>query len=151
MKSLSKENIDLVQRTIGAYFSGDESALRAAAHDDITVTTRPDQPDARDHHGTDGLLEFLGEWAEAWADYSFDVLRVSDQEDRVYLTARQSGHGKRSGIPIDDEVTFVFSLRGGRIVRLQMFATEQQALAAFEAPHDRGATTPAIEREQASS
>lgn len=151
MNSLSKENIDLVQRTIGAYFSGDEFALREAAHDDITVTTRPDQPDARDHHGTDGLLDFLGEWAEAWEDYSFDVLRVWDQGDRVYLTARQSGHGKRSGIPIDGEVTFVFSLRDSRIVRLQMFATEQLALLAVEAAHDRGPTTPAAEREQASS
>jgi len=139
---MSEENVDLVRRTIGAYFSGDESALREAVRDDVTVTTRPDQPDARDHHGTDGLLEFLGEWAEAWENYSFDVLRVWDQGDRVYLTARQGGHGKRSGVPIDDEVTFVFSVRDGRIARLQMFATEQQALLVAGAGRDRGASMP---------
>jgi ketosteroid isomerase-like protein len=148
---MSRENVDLVQATIAAYFSGDESALHRAAHTDIVVTTRPDQPDARDHHGTAGLIEFLGEWAETWEEYSFEVLRVWDEQDRVYLTARQSGHGKRSGIPIDDEVTFVFSIREDRIARLQMFATEQEALSSAAAPRGSDATTEGVPRSREGS
>jgi ketosteroid isomerase-like protein len=148
---LSSENADLVQATIGAYFSGDESALYRAAHSDIVVTTRPDQPDARDHHGTAGLIEFLGEWAEAWEEYSFEVLRVWDEQDRVYLTARQGGHGKRSGIPIDDEVTFVFSMREGRIARLQMFATEREALSSAGSTRGSDATTEDVPRSREGS
>jgi ketosteroid isomerase-like protein len=105
--------------------------LRAIVDPEVTVTTRPDQPDVSDHHGVDGLIAFLGEWAEAWAEYTFEVQRVRNLGDLVIASARQRGQGKRSGVPIDDEVTFVFSVRNGRIVRLQMFGVEQQALEAL--------------------
>jgi ketosteroid isomerase-like protein len=128
---MSQENVEIVQGAFAAYFRGDEPGLRAIADPEVTVTTRPDQPDVSDHHGVDGLIAFLGEWAEAWEEYTFEVLRVRDVDDLVIATARQRGQGKRSGIPIDDEVTFVFSVRNERIVRLQMFGREQQALDAL--------------------
>jgi ketosteroid isomerase-like protein len=124
-------NVEIVQRAFAAYFRGDEPELRAITDSEITVTTRPDQPDVRDHHGVDGLIAFLGEWAEAWDEYSFEVLRVRDVGDAVLATARQRGQGKRSGVPVDYTVTFAFSLRNGKIVRLQMFGVEQQALDAL--------------------
>jgi ketosteroid isomerase-like protein len=124
---MSQQSIELVQAALAAYFRGDELALRELAAPDFTVTTRVDQPDRRDHRGVDGLIEFLGEWADAWDEYSFEVLRVWDLGDSVFMTARQRGQGKRSGVPIDGEVTFAFTLRDGRIDRLQMFAGEQEA------------------------
>jgi ketosteroid isomerase-like protein len=129
---MSRENVDLVQQAFAAYFRGDELALRELADADITVTTRPTQPDVADHHGFDGLTAVLGEWAEAWDEYTFEILDVRDAGDVVIATARQGGKGKRSGLPIHDEVTFAFSLRSGRIARLQMFGSEQEALAALE-------------------
>jgi ketosteroid isomerase-like protein len=128
---MSKENVEIVQNAFAAYFSGDEPTLRLITDPEVIVTTRPDQPDVRDHHGTDGLIAFLGEWAEAWDEYSFEVLQVRDVGDVVLATARQRGQGKRSGVPVDYEVTFAFSLRKGKIVRLQMFGVEQQALDAY--------------------
>ena len=128
---MSQENVEVVQSAFAAYFRGDEPTLRAITDPDVVVTTRPDQPDVRDHHGTDGLIAFLGEWAEAWDEYSFEVLKVRDVGDVVLATARQRGQGKLSGVPVDYEVTFAFSLRDGKIVRLQMFGAEQQALDAF--------------------
>jgi ketosteroid isomerase-like protein len=128
---MSQENVEIVQRAFAAYFRGDESDLRALTDPDVMITTRPDQPDVRDHHGVDGLIAFLGEWAEAWDEYSFEVLQVRDVGYAVLATARQRGQGKRSGVPVDHEVTFAFSLRDGRIVRLQMFGVEKQALDAL--------------------
>jgi ketosteroid isomerase-like protein len=128
---VSQENIRIVQGAFAAYFRGDEQGLRAIVDPEVTVTTRPDQPDVSDHHGVDGLIAFLGEWAEAWDEYTFEVQRVREVGDLVIASTRQRGQGKRSGVPIDDEVTFVFSVRNGRIVRLQMFGVEQQALEAL--------------------
>jgi ketosteroid isomerase-like protein len=128
---MSEENARIVQGAFAAYFRGDEPGLRGIVDADVTVTTRPDQPDVSDHHGVEGLIAFLGEWAEAWDEYTFEVLRMRNVGDLVIASARQRGQGKRSGVPIDDEVTFVFSVRNGRIVRLQMFGVEQQALEAL--------------------
>lgn len=128
---MSQQNVEIVQRAFAAYFRGDEPDLRAITDPDVTVTTRPDQPDVRDHHGVDGLIAFLGEWGDAWDEYSFEVVRVRDFEDVVLAIARQRGQGKRSGVPVDYEVTFAFTLRRGKIVRLQMFGFEQQAVDAL--------------------
>jgi ketosteroid isomerase-like protein len=128
---MSQENVEIVQRAFAAYFRGDEPALRALVDADDMVTTRPDQPDVSDHHGVDGLIAFLDEWPEMWDDYSFEVVRMRDLADLVIATVRQRGQGKRSGIPIDDEVTFAFSVMNGRIFRLQMFGVERQALDAL--------------------
>jgi ketosteroid isomerase-like protein len=128
---MSQENVDVVQGAIAAYFRGDDQALREIAAADVTVTTRPDQPDVRDHRGVDGLIAFLGEWVDAWDDYSIEILHYRDLGNNVIATARQRGQGKRSGVPIDGEVTFAFSLRQGKLVRLQMFGDEQQTLEAL--------------------
>ena len=42
---------------------------------------------------------------ESWDDYSFEVVRIWGTNDAVFVP-RQHGRGKRSGVPIDDEVTF---------------------------------------------
>jgi ketosteroid isomerase-like protein len=128
---MSQQNIELVQAALAAYFRSDEQALRELAEPGVTITTRRDQPDHREHHGVDGLIAYLGEWADAWEEYSFDVLRMRDSGDSVLMTARQRGKGKRSGVPIDGEVTFAFTLRDGRIARVQMFGGEEEALGAL--------------------
>jgi ketosteroid isomerase-like protein len=128
---MSQQNIELMLAALAAYFGGDEQALRELTAPGVTVTTRPDQPDHREHHGVDGLIAFLGEWAEAWDEYSFEVVQIRDSADWVFMTARQRGQGKLSGVPIDGEVTFAFTVRDGRIARLQMFGGEQEALGAL--------------------
>jgi ketosteroid isomerase-like protein len=128
---MSEEHVEIVQRAFAAYFRGDEPGLSALVDPDAMVTTRPDQPDVSDHHGVDGLIAFLDEWAEMWDDYSFEVMRIRDLADLAIATVRQRGRGKGSGIAIDDEVTFVFSVMNGRIFRLQMFGVERQALEAL--------------------
>jgi uncharacterized protein len=127
---MSQENLDLVQAALAAYFQSNEQALRELTASDITVTTNPDQPDFREYHGFKGLLQVLGDWTDTWDDYSFEVTRMRGVGDFVLVVARQRGQGKRSGVPIDDELTFVFNARGGKILRLQMFAAEQEALRA---------------------
>ena len=68
-------------------------------------------------------------------DETFDELRLDAQEfvdagDRVAVRLRYYGRGKGSGAAMEGDVWFVWRLRGGRIVRWQMFSSEAEALAA---------------------
>jgi ketosteroid isomerase-like protein len=128
--AMSQENVEMVQAALAAYFRSDESTLRELTSADLVVTTRPDQPDVRDHRGFDGLIDVLGEWINMWDDFVFEVSRVWDVEDHVFIAARQRGRGKGSGAPIDDAVTFVFTVREDQVARLQMFGAEREALEA---------------------
>jgi ketosteroid isomerase-like protein len=125
---MSQPNIELVQEAMAAYFRDDEAALRKLVTADVMVTTRPDQPDVRTTHGYEGFVESTRQWIEAWKDWSFDVVRVSGTGDFVIVDANQTGEGASSGVPIEGGVTFLYTIADGRIARLQMFASERDAL-----------------------
>jgi len=125
---MSQQNIELVQEAMAAYFREDEAALRKLVTADVMVTTRPDQPDVRTSYGYEGFVESTRQWIEAWKDWSFDVVRVSETGDYVIVDANQTGQGASSGVPIEGGVAFLYTIAGGRIARLQMFASERDAL-----------------------
>ena len=127
---MSQESMDVVQAAIDAYFRGDESAMLDRAAPDIIVTQFPDQPDVRDYRGHEGLLQVMAEWIGIWDDWSVEILHIREIGDRVLVDARQRGLGKGSGAPFEVEVAFVFTVRHDKIVRWQMFHSEQQALKA---------------------
>ena len=127
---MSRENIDVVQAALDAYFRGDESAMLDRAAPDIIVTQFPDQPDVRDYRGHEGLLQVMAEWIGIWDDWSVEILHIREIGDRVLVDARQRGRGKGSGAPFEVEVAFVFTVGHDKIVRWQMFHSEQQALKA---------------------
>jgi ketosteroid isomerase-like protein len=124
---MSQRNIELVQEAMVAYFRDDQEALRELVTADVMVTTRPDQPDARTTRGYEDFLEITRQWTEAWKDWSFDVLRISETGDFVIVDANQTGQGASSGVPIEGGVTFVYTIAHGKIARLQMFASEDEA------------------------
>ena len=124
---MSQESMDVVQAAIDAYFRGDESAMLDRAAPDIIVTQFPDQPDVRDYRGHEGLLQVMAEWIGIWDDWSVEILHIREIGDRVLVDARQRGRGKGSGAPFEVEVAFVFTVRHEKIVRWQMFHSEQQA------------------------
>lgn len=128
---MSQRNIDLVQEAMAAYFRDDEAALRKLVTADVMVTTRPDQPDVRTSYGYEGFVESTRQWIEAWKDWSFDVVQVSETGDFVIVDANQTGQGVSSGVPIEGGVTFLYTIAGSRIARLQMFASERDALQAI--------------------
>src|SRR5471032_493874 len=117
---MSQENVEIVQRGFAAYLRGDIPAMLDAFAATVLVTTRPDQPDAHDFHGHAGLMEQLTEWVDTWDDFSIEILRASERGDAVIVVAHEHGRGTRSGVPMDDEVTFVFNFEAGKVSRWQM-------------------------------
>ncbi|MEA2208366.1 MAG: hypothetical protein QOF54_843 [Solirubrobacteraceae bacterium] len=125
---MSQENVEIVQRAMAAYMGNDLATVRELAAPEIVISSRPDQPDAREHHGYDGMLRASAEWLEAWDEQTFDVARVWEAEDLVFVGAHELRRGKISGISLEHESIFVFTLSQGRIVRIQIFGSEPEAL-----------------------
>ena len=65
----------------------------------------------------------------------FDVSRVDPEElfegeDRVVAFVRQTVRGGASGAPVEIRIGHLWTLRGGKAVRLQVFPEREQALEA---------------------
>jgi ketosteroid isomerase-like protein len=125
---MSQENVAIVEAVFAAYMRGDDSALRTLVAADVVISTRPDQPDVRDHHGHEGLLSMSAEWLEAWDEHVFEAGRITDRGDVVFVQTRESGRGRTSGVPMKLESTFVFTLSRGKVTALQIFSSEREAL-----------------------
>src|SRR5437763_15453989 len=101
---MSQENVEIVQAAFAAYLRHDLEAVRALVSPDIVLSPRPDQPDAWDHHGYNGLRQASAEWLGAWDGHTLEAARTWEARDGlVFMAGRESGRGKTSGIPIDTE------------------------------------------------
>ena len=125
---MSKENLRVVEAAFDAYFRGDVPTMLGQVDPSVIVRQLPDQPDPQTFYGHEGVLRSMAEWTGEWDDYSFEVRGMRGFEDSVLVSGVQRGRGKASGIQVEADVYFVFTLRDGKMVRWMMFQSEQQAL-----------------------
>jgi ketosteroid isomerase-like protein len=128
---MSQQSVEIVEAAFAAYMADDAETLRRLVSPEIVISNRPDQPDVRDHRGYDGMLQAAAEWLEAWDEHTFEAASFWAVGDRVFVATRESARGAGSGVRLETESVFVSTVRDGRIVRLQIFGSERDALAAL--------------------
>ena len=72
----------------------------------------------------------FGVWAGTWDDWEWEIEELIDCGDRVLTVMRQSGRGKGSGVHVEQQTFFVYTLRDGQIVRATILFDRAQALEA---------------------
>jgi uncharacterized protein len=70
------------------------------------------------------LRRWLSGW-QGWRVQADDYLEIGDY---VVVLATYRGRGKGSGVELEQEGAHVFRVRGGKVVRLEIFASRQKAL-----------------------
>jgi len=93
-----------------AFLSGDnETALSYYDPEvEFNATTRPE---GQVYRGYEGVVEAMRVWVGTWEDWKVEVEEIIDAGDHVLVIARESGHGKGSGVEIDQQAFGVFTLR----------------------------------------
>ena len=71
------------------------------------------------HHGREEVRAYLEGWIDAFADLRIHMEVASEADDRVRTVIRFTGQGTGSGMPLDDRVSFVCSLRAGRVTKVE--------------------------------
>ncbi len=129
---MSQENVELVRTAFDAFTRGDTKAVLQLCAKDIVITQAPEVPGVSPRqHGHAGVLEAFAIWPEQWDEYRVESVRVvADPGDHVIVASRQRGRGKQSGVEVDMEFFFLFTVRKGKIEEWQIFVNEEQALEA---------------------
>jgi uncharacterized protein len=91
-------------------------------------------PEAGLHHGAEGFRQFVESWIESFDEFRIEPEVVVQDRDVAILIARQTGHGRGSGIPIEARVIHVWTVRDGRAVRWWSPRTLDEALASLSDP-----------------
>jgi ketosteroid isomerase-like protein len=85
----------------------------------------------------------LRTWLSGWEYWRAEAEDFLEFGDYVVVLATYHGRGKGSGVEIRQEGAHVFKLRDGRVVRLEIFASREKAIASVhEATADEPTPAP---------
>jgi hypothetical protein len=77
-----------------------------------------------------GLVEGWLDWLEPWESYYIEVERFIDAGDEVVSLARVHAQSTRGGVPVEHSPAAVWSVRDGKVVRVQFYLERDDALEA---------------------
>jgi ketosteroid isomerase-like protein len=119
---MSAENVEIVRAFLAAPVD------EALAHAVPGIVWNPIEESSAQGH--DAVRASLERWKGEWDDYELIPEELADMGDRVVATVRLRGRGRASGIEIDARFYDVYTLRDGKIVRMDQFTERSEALAA---------------------
>ena len=85
-------------------------------------------PGAASAYGIDAVRKYITSFANYWDEIRFEPLEYIDADERVVVVARLVGRGKTSGVAVDRIWAYVWTLRDGKVLRMDGYANRQEAL-----------------------
>ena len=132
---MSRENVELAlegyEALNAALRIGDfREALERFCDPEIVLMPSGVMPESSEMHGHEGLLRFVTLQTEAFEDFSVEPLAFIDAGEKVVVPVRFGGRASHTGLEVRFEVVHVCTARNGKWSRLDIYATESEALAA---------------------
>ena len=126
---MSSGNIELVQRMLGVYISGDEEGLRAIIDPEAEIYGAPGLINSGTYTGYEGFQEWIRQWEEAWEQVDYDLGEMIEVGDSIVVVpARIVARGSGSGIETDSVFSWLFEFRDGRALRFHAYLSSEEAL-----------------------
>jgi uncharacterized protein len=129
---VSQENVEIVRDQFEAMNRRDWAAVMAPYDEEVVLVVHEGVgPETGIFRGREAVGRWFGEWFLAFGkDYRFELEEARAVGDRVLTLARHHGHGRSSGAEVEMVNAHVFTLRAGKVVRLELYASHTTALKA---------------------
>jgi ketosteroid isomerase-like protein len=134
---MQEETIAVVRRVYEAFNGRDYEAIRALAAEDCEW--RPLLLGGGDLEGTvyrgrDGLARFMRVQEETWSSVTATPVDITTRGSRALVEVSVEAVGRASGVAITQRAWTLWEIGDGKAQRGQVFVSEPDALAAFDAP-----------------
>ena len=129
---MSQGNVGVVRAGYDALNRRDVSAVLDFLDPDAELSSLIGPLEGRDSfRGHGGAREYLALISGALADVTWEVERITDVDDeQVIAYVRVRGRGATSGAGIDQRSVAVFRFRGGKVMKVDSYMHEAEALEA---------------------
>jgi ketosteroid isomerase-like protein len=128
---MSQENVEIVRRATEAYNRRDfAESIRWVDPEVEWDMSRIEVPEAEVYRGYDGLRTFSQRWDESWESVTVAPEEFIDAGNKVISVVHQVGRGKASGVEVDQRFAQLWTLRDGKIIRMEMYRDREAALEA---------------------
>jgi ketosteroid isomerase-like protein len=129
---MSQANVELVRTIYDRFRAGDTDGAFALEHPEIEIHDRPQAPDPQVYRGHEGVLRALRVSQEAFEKLDMVPEEFLEVGDRVVVVFRFQGTGRESGVPIDERLAHVWTIRSGKAVRMEVHSSRDEALSRAE-------------------
>ena len=128
---MSSENVQFVERMLGAYLSDDEETMRASIAPDGEIYGAPGLVNSGIYYGYDGFRKWISQWEEAWGEVDYELREpIELGETFVVLPVRITGRGAGSGVEVDSVFGWLYEVKDGMMARFHAYPTVNAALEA---------------------
>jgi ketosteroid isomerase-like protein len=127
---MSQANLELVRRNNDAYNARDLTAYLDTVAESVTFHSRFSAMDRVIYRGHDDLRRYFGELEEVWSRYEMCLERMVPVGDRVAALFHLYAVGRESELQLEERPGVVFTLEAGRIVQIDAYPTQAEALGA---------------------
>jgi len=123
---------EVVRQVVDAFREHDVPYLRSLFHDDSEFRSVITAGGEGVYRGVDEIEGYMRDVQDAFEDWhSEDELYVDAGDGRVALLYRIVGRGKGSGVPVDQPIAILWTVRDGKIQRGEGYLDPEDALAAL--------------------
>jgi ketosteroid isomerase-like protein len=131
---MSRENLDALRRVYAAWAEGDFWSGGSLLDPHIVHLGHwPSDPDSGPHYGLEAVTAYMRRFLDSRQSWRIEATDFRQVGDSVVVRVRRAGIRKSRGLPVEDEGFQVWTFRGGRVVWLEGFAQQQEALEAVGA------------------
>jgi ketosteroid isomerase-like protein len=123
---MSQENVKVVREAWDAYSGGDYDRIAGFHDPHIVVVTLEDGA----VYGNNAVLANYERWDEAWEGAETSLEEVLGHGDRVFVAARFHARGRASGVEVETSLYEVYTVRDGKVLRIDEYATRDEAVEA---------------------
>ena len=124
------KSLEIAKAWVDACDRGDVERALALCDPQVEMVESEALPGPVTSTGIDAVRHYLERFQTHWSDGSWEPKEFREAGENVYLRARLRLVGRQSGIEVDREWSYVFTVRDGRLLRQVGYDDEAEALRA---------------------
>jgi ketosteroid isomerase-like protein len=124
--------VEIVVKQFEATNERDFAAAMDGYAEDVTLVVHGWMSGDETAIGKADVGEWFGDWFRQFgADYQFEIEESRGSGDHVFLVAAHHGQGRASGVPVAGSSAYLYTVRDGKITRVEMWFDRETAPADF--------------------
>jgi ketosteroid isomerase-like protein len=125
---MMRDNVELVRGLYETFAQHGTSAIPTdLIEPDFELAFFPPFPSGP-FQGQQGIVDFAREFDGMFEEYRLEPERFIEVDDRVAVVVRFCGHGRGGGVPVDERIAHVWTIRAGKLARGDFYTDVAEAL-----------------------
>jgi len=126
---MSQENVEIVRRIYDGWSHGDFRVGADLLAGDFEWQQPAEAVEPGSHRGA-AIGGALQKMFEVYGNYRIEPEEYLDAGDKVVVVARSRGTARGSGMELDQRFAHVWTVRGGKLARIEVYTDRREALEA---------------------